>query len=233
MFITFEGLDCSGKSTQIKQLNEYLISNGFKTYLTKQTGGEESVKEIREILLNKKLDPITQVLLIYADRIEHMKTISKYLKDDYIVLCDRYVDSTYAYQCFGFDVDSSLIQKIHSLTNLIIPDLTIYLSITPEESLKRLKSRASLDIIETNSNLEFIKKLETGYKTLILNNPKRIKVIDSLNLSISQTHLLTLRNFNEVYNYLKGNRIEDKNGSIPPLVQGREENITGRLKLPE
>lgn len=220
MFITFEGLDSSGKSTQIKLLYETLLKDGHKVIMTKEIYSEE----IRNMVINSNISDYSKLLLVYVDRINHVQTlIQPKLKEGYIVLCDRYIDSTVAYQHFGFNIPLSLINAIHSHIEILTPDLTIFLKINPEHSRNRLIYKEK-DVIESLP-LSFFESVSKGYEILAKNNPRRIKEIDGTK-SIENVQSLVFRIFNQSHSFYSGNRLEDKDGLIPPLVSGREEKST-------
>ena len=150
-FIVFEGIEGSGKSYQSKKLYRNLISNGIASVLTREPGGTESAEEIRKIILkdyfykNQKdqFDKYTDTLLYLAARNEHIKNKIKpaYLKKK-ILICDRFIDSTLAYQVYGKGVSKSLIQVIHRhILQNIKPDLTFVLKISLSKAFRRLKKR--------------------------------------------------------------------------------------------
>lgn len=185
-FITFEGADGCGKTTQIKLLNKYLIDMGAKTLLTLEPGGSDLGKSLREILLHydKPVADRAETFLYLADRAQHVNNIIKPALDDKkIVLCDRYVDSTLAYQ--GYARGGS-IEELNTLNNIatggLKSDLTIVFDIESEIAQKRLGT--TKDRLE-KEGLEFHKKIRTGYLELAKLEQKRIKVINA-NRSIEE-----------------------------------------------
>ncbi len=185
-FITFEGADGCGKTTQIKLLNKYLIDIGAKTLLTLEPGGSDLGKSLREILLHydKPVADRAETFLYLADRAQHVNNIIKPALDDKkIVLCDRYVDSTLAYQ--GYARGGS-IEELNTLNNIatggLKSDLTIVFDIESEIAQKRLGT--TKDRLE-KEGLEFHKKIRTGYLELAKLEQKRIKVINA-NRSIEE-----------------------------------------------
>lgn len=187
MFITFEGLDGSGKTTLINMLVEYIKKNHSKIHyiLTREPGGKDikMAEKIRQLILSKEseLSPKSEALLYSASRRIHLeKVIWPALDKKELVLCDRYIDSFYAYQGFGRDLG---IQYVEEITELIIektyPDITIFFDINPEESKKRrLANRLFDDRMEDESD-EFHKKIYFGYKCLINRDPERFIVVDA------------------------------------------------------
>lgn len=149
MFITFEGIDASGKTTQLELLEAELKKNGFNVLVTRQPGGTHIGQLIRQILLDPDNAPLVseaEVLLYMADRIQHIKeVILPALADNRIVLCDRYHDATLAYQGGGRQLDLSWIKQLQE-QHIIEPDLTLWFDISVEQSQERLKQRnQSLD----------------------------------------------------------------------------------------
>lgn len=187
MFITFEGLDGSGKTTLINMLVEYIKENYSNIHyiLTREPGGKDikMAEKIRQLILSKEseLSPKSEALLYSASRRIHLeKVIWPALKNNNLVLCDRYIDSFYAYQGFGRDLG---IQYVEEITELIIektyPDITVFFDINPEESKKRrLANRLFDDRMEDESD-EFHKKIYLGYQFLIEREPKRFIVVDA------------------------------------------------------
>lgn len=187
MFITFEGLDGSGKTTLINMLVEYIKENYSNIHyiLTREPGGKDikMAEKIRQLILSKEseLSPKSEALLYSASRRIHLeKVIWPALKNNNLVLCDRYIDSFYAYQGFGRDLG---IQYVEEITELIIektyPDITVFFDINPEESKKRrLTNRLFDDRMEDESD-EFHKKIYLGYQFLIEREPKRFIVVDA------------------------------------------------------
>jgi dTMP kinase len=205
LFITFEGLEGSGKSTQARLLYERLQIRGYPVILTREPGGTRIGEMIRRILVDLKhteMAPTTETLLFSAARAQLIsELIRPYLATGGIVLCDRYSDSTYAYQGYGLGRD---LDELHAITKAatggLTPDLTLYLDLTAEEGLerKRLAARASrgeqLPITPTFSNnsqpepewnrldardLEYHQRVATGFQELIQRDPQRWRKIDA------------------------------------------------------
>ncbi len=152
MLITFEGVEGSGKSTQIYFLVKWLNKQGFPNLKTKEPGGTYIGSKIRSILLNlknNKIYPLTELMLCLADRIQHIEEIVNFsLCNGFVIICDRYFDSTLVYQGIARGLDLSLIWKLHLLLcNNIIPDLTLLLDIDPKISLTRTRKRKIKQII--------------------------------------------------------------------------------------
>ena len=141
-FITFEGIDASGKSTQIKIIYKILKKKNKKVFLTREPGGTILAEKIRNLIINSNFTPLTELMLFYAARYDHFKKINYYLKKKYIVLCDRYIHSTYAYQHHEQKIDKKL---INFLQNIIgknsYPDLTFLIDLPTVLAKKRIKLR--------------------------------------------------------------------------------------------
>jgi dTMP kinase len=183
MFITFEGIDLCGKSTQIRLLYDYLIKNRKKVILVREPGGTLISEKVRKILLDKensKMKYITEFLLFSASRHQLTEEIIKpLLKKKYIVLCDRYYDSSTAYQGYGGKIDLKIINIINKIaSNNLVPDLSFLFDINYEENLKRRKlSGKSHDRIE-QKEIKYYRKVISGYRKIAKLNPKRFKVLD-------------------------------------------------------
>ena len=180
LFITFEGADGCGKTTQIELLNKYLQEKGFKTLVTREPGAKGLGEKLREILLNYdgEVSPTCESFLFLADRAQHVDCIIKpALKNGIIVLCDRHTDSTVAYQGYGRKLD---IEQIKKLNNIAVgglkPDLTIVFDIDIETSMQRVGS--TKDRMES-AGIEFFKRVREGFLTIAENEPERVKVINS------------------------------------------------------
>lgn len=186
-FITFEGLDGSGKTTAIKKVIQLLndhIDKGNIVY-TREPGGSQISENIREVILGKGsdgMDKKTEALLYAASRRQHLvEKILPALKAGKIVLCDRFVDSSIAYQGAGRGIDIQAIKDINEFaTEGLKPDLTFYFDLTPEEGLNRIKDNRQN---ETNrldqEQLSFYYKVRSGYQQIIKNVPKRFILIDA------------------------------------------------------
>ncbi|MEM3827664.1 MAG: dTMP kinase [Conexivisphaerales archaeon] len=155
MFITFEGIDGSGKSTQAKLLKDHLLSLGYNVFLT----AEPFNQNIRNIL-PKITDPYMEFFLLMADRVEHQKEIKKYLNQGYIVISDRYHDSSFAYQGYGRGVDTSLISLSAYFSKILFPDITFLIDIPADEALRRMKENHRMDALDEKyaNYLDYIRK---------------------------------------------------------------------------
>jgi len=184
LFITFEGGEGSGKTTQIKLLAEYFKNNGKKCLLGREPGGSQGSEAIRDIILNGSADKwhdVTELLLFQAARVEHVERVIKpALASGNIVLCDRFLDSSIVYQGIGKGLGVQYVEQIHQLTlGNFAPDFTIILDIEPEKGLKRAKSRSHHETRFENMELEFHKKVREGFLSLTKNKPERYIVLDA------------------------------------------------------
>lgn len=181
MFITFEGIEGSGKSTQIELLRSSLKEEGNAVEILREPGTTQLGEKIRDIFLektNEKVDPITEAFLLYASR-KHLDQnfLQEHLKNRSIVIADRYSDATIAYQCFGKGLSEDFVQYIHEKSDLLSPDLTFYLDITAEASKARIDDR-ELDRMESES-LDFFNKVRAGYLEIAKLNADRVIVLDA------------------------------------------------------
>jgi len=183
-FISFEGIDFSGKTTQIELLKALLEQRGEKVLITREPGGTVISESIRDILLDKKhrdMTDICEVFLYSAARNQliHEK-IKNALESGNFVIADRYVDSTTAYQGFGRRIPLDLIRDINkAATSGLLPSITFILDIDPEDILERKIARNfDIDRLETAGN-EFYHRVRKGYQKIAELDPKRVKIIDA------------------------------------------------------
>lgn len=185
-FISIEGSDGSGKSTQITRINEYLNSKNILTYITREPGGTDISEKIRNILLdtnNNNMDYLTEVLLYSASRRQHIsEIILPKLNSGVSVISDRFVDSSIAYQGYGRNLlkETTIINDI--VTNGLKPDLTIYLYLPIETSRQRksCEENHTLDRMELE-NLAYFQKVHDGFNKIYEDNMDRIIRIDASN----------------------------------------------------
>lgn len=182
-FITFEGPEGSGKTSVIKEVYEALKRQGHDVIVTREPGGVAISERIRSLLLDyndEVMDARTEALLFAASRRQHVIEIIKpALEAGKIVLCDRYIDSSLAYQGVARDLG---IEEVYSLNlfaiETYIPDLTLFIDISPETGLKRVKkNQRAMDRLDLET-LDFHQKVYEGYQTLMELEPERIKRID-------------------------------------------------------
>ena len=143
LFITFEGCEGSGKTSVITKLTEYLENKGYKVYKTREPGGSKIAEDIRNVILdvnNTNMDKITEALLYAASRRQHLvEKVIPYLNDGYIVICDRYLDSSLAYQGHARGIGIDKVYDINiSATEGLLPDLTVYMDVEPKIGLNRI-----------------------------------------------------------------------------------------------
>ncbi|MDB4042364.1 dTMP kinase [Methylophilaceae bacterium] len=179
-FITLEGVDGAGKSTHIDFIKSYFISKSLDYILTREPGGTNLGEKIREILLNDEMSPITESLLMFAARSEHLsQLIQPNLKNGVTVICDRFTDSSYAYQSGGKDVSISTIEQLKSIVQEDLePDLTLLFDLPVELSIERLNNSRVLDRFE-KQNYEFHQKVRESYLNNANQNKDRFYIIDS------------------------------------------------------
>lgn len=175
-FVTFEGCEGSGKSTQLRLLSEYLKSVGTDFIMTREPGGSEISEEIRKIILNGKNTAMCdecEALLYAAARIQHLKeTVEPALNAGKLVICDRYVDSSLAYQGYARGLGFGFIEGINRLAlDNFTPDLTVFLDISPKAAFAR-KHGADPDDRMEQLGLEFHEKVYQGYKALLQIAPR-------------------------------------------------------------
>jgi dTMP kinase len=183
MFITLEGSDGSGKTSQLPGLAEALRSQGFELLTTREPGGTSIGDQIRRVLFdldNKTMNPRTEILLFQASRAQLVEEIIRpALKAGLIVLCDRYADSTLAYQGYGHGVDLDVLREIVSFaTGGLKPDLTIFLDIPVEEGLKRRNKGGDWNRLD-DYDLVFHRRVRAGYAELIAAEPERWVVVNA------------------------------------------------------
>ena len=183
LFITFEGIEGAGKSTVLKGITEKLKERKIDFIVTREFGGTEIAEKIREVLLNyhyaEKMCNDTEILLAFAARAQHLNNlILPALKAGKWVLCDRFTDTTYAYQGAGRIVSSERIKIIEDwVQHGFKPDLTLLLDLDVNIGLERVKKIRKLDRIEVEKS-EFFERVRSGYLEQSRNDPKRYRVLD-------------------------------------------------------
>ena len=183
MFITLEGPEGSGKSTQIKRLAKRLESMGFPVITTREPGGTPIGDQIRQVLVrmeNKELHPRTEILLFLAARAQLVEQLIKpALQDGKIILCDRYGDSTLAYQGYGHGLDlEKLRQMLDFATDHLKPDLTILLDLDVKTGLMRKKAEDEWNRLDAYEAL-FHERVREGYLQLAWEEPERWRIVDA------------------------------------------------------
>ena len=198
LFITFEGIDGCGKTTQIQLLKEYYEKKGFKVLVTREPGAKGLGEKFRDILLNYdgEVSSNCESFLFLADRAQHIDTIIKpAIENGTIVLCDRHTDSTVAYQGYGRELDLKQIHYLNNIaTNNIKPDLTFILDIDVETSLERIgKNRDRME----SAGIDFFNRVRNGYIEISKQEPNRVKLIYGKN-SIEDIHNQIIELINEI-----------------------------------
>jgi len=179
-FITFEGVDGAGKSTHLSWFADTLRQRGIDVVVTREPGGTQLGEQLREILLNQGMSIETEALLMFAARMEHIKSVIKpALKSGKWVISDRFSDASFAYQGGGrglsWDKLTQLEQWVHGELQ---PDLTVFFDVPVEIARQRLASSASLDRFE-QEHADFFERVRSGYHRRIQENPQRYTVIDA------------------------------------------------------
>lgn len=199
LFITFEGPDGCGKTTQMKLLAEYFEKKGKEVVLTREPGGKGLGEKVREILLNYdgEVSDRCESFLFLADRAQNIDIIvNPAVKEGKIVLCDRHIDSTVAYQGYGRGLNIDRINMLNNLaTNGKKPDLTLVFDVDVEISMKRVGKEK--DRMES-AGIDFHNRVRKGYLELAKQEPKRIKVLDATK-SIEEIHKDVINILAEVF----------------------------------
>ena len=185
MFITFEGGDGAGKSTAIKRIVEKLTSEGYEIVLTREPGGTPIAEEIRNVILDKKntaMDPRTEALLYAASRRQHLvEKVIPALKEGKLVLCDRFIDSSLAYQGGAREIGIDNVYNMNLFaTEGMLPDLTILFDIKPEEGLARIAANSQREVNRLDvEKLAFHNKVRDSFHELAKKFPERFVIIDA------------------------------------------------------
>ncbi len=190
MFITFEGIEGSGKTTQINKLATFLTEQGHDVLLTREPGGSELGQQFRAILLdahNTHIAPTCELFLYLADRAQHMgEIVGPALKAGKTVICDRFADSTIVYQGYGRGLDVSLLRILNdTAVSGMWPDTTILLDLPPETGLRRAVARNLRDGLNNSEgrfeaeSIEFHTSVREGYLTWAALNQERMCVVDA------------------------------------------------------
>jgi len=193
MFITFEGPDKAGKTTQIELLKEFAKKKGLDWVFTRNPGDTHLGQKLRDIVLDadEDISDKAELMIYLADRAQNVEDVLKpSLAAGKVVICDRYTDSTMAYQGHGRGIDLKSIGIMNNLvTEGIKPDLTIMLMVSDKEAARRTKE---MDRLESENKLFFV-RVRNGYKTQAKDHPDRIKIIEVDGLSIEEVHSRILK----------------------------------------
>jgi dTMP kinase len=191
-FITFEGGEGTGKSTQAKLLFNSISMITKKVVLTREPGGTKQSEFLRDLLVKKKIkwEPLTEILLINAARNEHIqKFITPKLSQKNIVICDRYIDSTYAYQIKAQKLDKKIFEILNKIVvKKVTPQITFLIDLKPKIGIKRSLSRSNLEIKYENYELDFHKKIRKAFleiskynkRVILINGNQEIEIIHRL-----------------------------------------------------
>ncbi len=183
-FYSFEGIDYSGKSTQIELLRKFLERKGYQVYVLREPGGTSISEKIRDLLLDNKNSNMTDICEIFLYSAARTQLIAEkiipLLQKKYFVIADRYVDSTTAYQGFGRGIDEKIVQQINrTATAGLMPQITFLMNVTPEISIaRRRKSGRSADRLE-ESGEAFFNRVYQGYQQLAMENKSRYVVLEA------------------------------------------------------
>ena len=204
-FITFEGGEGVGKSTQSKLLVEELNKKGIKAVWTREPGGCDDAEEIRNLIVSgsaNRWDGITELLLIYAARRVHTeKKIKPLLKDGVTVISDRYFDSSLAYQGFGHNLP---IENVETIRKIVLedfkPDVTIFLDMDTEAALMRTNKRGDKNRFE-DMELSFHKKVKDGFEYILSKENERFIRIDVANITINELNKIIINKLTNYFDY--------------------------------
>jgi len=182
-FITIEGGEGVGKSTNIATLKETLEASGIRLVCTREPGGTPFSEQIRSVLLEQReesVEPVAELLLMFAARVQHYRqVIEPALEQGIWVLCDRFTDASVAYQGFGRGLGQAFVQALNELVlDGGCPDLTLLLDLKPETGRERIGERGQLDRFEVEQSA-FFERIRAGYLTLAKQEPERFRVIDA------------------------------------------------------
>lgn len=182
-FITFEGTEGSGKTTVIEKVEQYYLEKGYKVIRTREPGGSKIAEDIRNVILdvnNTAMDSITEAMLYAASRRQHLvEKVTPYLEKGYIVLCDRFIDSSLAYQGYARGLGIDKVYQLNLIaTNGILPDVTIYIDVKPEVGLSRIKNNNREENRLDKESIKFHENVYEGYRQVSLMFKERFKVIN-------------------------------------------------------
>lgn len=192
MFITFEGGEGGGKTTQINKLSQYLTSKGHSVLTTREPGGTPEGERIRDLIVREtggRWQPMSEALLLMAARVEHIERVIKpSLAEGTIVISDRFADSTIAYQGYGHGLDLSIIENLsEAVLEGLKPDLTLILDIDPKEGVMRSNRRMQAEALQVenmedrfeNMDLSFHENVRKGFLDIAKKDSERCKIVDA------------------------------------------------------
>lgn len=202
IFISAEGIDGAGKSTQLEFIKKYLEERKKDALFLREPGGNAISEKIRNIILdteNSAMTPQTEALLYAASRVQLVnEVIVPALKEGKVVVCDRYIDSSIAYQGYGRNLTAEKIEEINSFAiSKCMPDMTLFFDLPPEKGILRKKNQHDLDRMEQES-LDFHNRVYEGYISLAKKYPERIKRIDA-SMSIDEVWAETEKYLDELF----------------------------------
>jgi dTMP kinase len=179
-FITFEGIDGAGKSSHLDAVEQRWLARGLEVVRTREPGGTLLAEALRELLLHRAMDTLTEVLLVFAARREHLQSlIEPALARGAVVLCDRFTDATFAYQGAGRGVDAAMLRQLeHWVQQGRQPDLTFWFDLPPAVAARRRADARTPDRFESES-LDFFTRVAGGYQARMLADPKRWVRLDA------------------------------------------------------
>lgn len=206
LFVTFEGIDGSGKTTQLRLLHEHLVKRGIDTIIAREPGGTEIGESIRQILLHsgtQNLKPLSELLLYYASRHQNLcQNILPALGRGQWVLCDRYADASLAYQGYGRGVDLNFIEQLNqAVIGQRRPNLTFLLDLDPAVAIARARRRNQDRVVDESrfemESIDFFERVRQGYLTIARKDPGRFRIVSG-ELPVETAHQQILRLTDEV-----------------------------------
>jgi dTMP kinase len=206
-FITIEGTDGAGKSTFVHEIKAMLEARGFEVVLTREPGGTPLAEEIRALILDKKMDNMTALLLAFASRNEHIKNvINPALEAGKYVISDRFTDSTYAYQVAAQGIPREYVEVLeHMVQKQLKPDITLIFTVPVEVSRQRLNKTGKVPDNFESQNDDFFQNVLEGYLDIAKREHERCKIIDS-SLSLEETKEQVIKVMNNFLLLNKSNK---------------------------
>ncbi len=180
LFITFEGIDGAGKSSHLASAHEHFASQGRTVVMTREPGGTPLAESLRGMILRDPMDPLTEALMIFAARRDHIvNVIAPALKRGDVVICDRFTDSTFAYQGAGRAFPAHILESLESwVQDDLQPDLTVWLDVAPQVAAGRLSGTRNPDRFESEQTV-FFDRVRSGYAERAQRFPARFKQVDA------------------------------------------------------
>ena len=179
-FVSFEGIDGAGKSTHIAALQDWLRARGHEVLLTREPGGSPLAEQLRELVLHQPMDALSETLLIFAARRDHLQTcIEPALARGFVVLCDRFTDATFAYQGAGRGFDAQVLQQLEAWVQQgRQPDLTLWFDLSPQLAAERRGAARAPDRFEAQ-DAAFFARVREGYAQRMAQAPQRFVRLDA------------------------------------------------------